>query len=211
MAAKYQDHYGVRFRRDSKTGYYLNSTMRIRAHRFVWEYHNGPIPEGMHIHHKDGDKSNNDISNLEMLTTFDHLSMHMQERVADPEYKARMDQNLHNIRHLTKEWHGSEEGLEWHRQHALNVFRNMKPRQYTCDQCGTEFERTPHGTNRFCSNGCKTKWRREAGFDNIECTCLQCKKPFTKNKYSKSLICSRGCANTMRKYCKDNGLPYPKG
>ena len=33
-------------------------------HRAVWEEHNGPIPEGMVVMFKDGDKTNCDISNL---------------------------------------------------------------------------------------------------------------------------------------------------
>ena len=32
--------------------------------RVIWEQHNGPIPEGMHVCFKDGDKSNLDIENL---------------------------------------------------------------------------------------------------------------------------------------------------
>ena len=38
-----------------------------RLHRAVWEHHNGKIPNGYHVHHKDGDRNNNDISNLELL------------------------------------------------------------------------------------------------------------------------------------------------
>lgn len=45
------------------------------VHRLVWMEHNGPIPEGFHVHHKDGDKTNNEISNLELLSD----SMHARE------------------------------------------------------------------------------------------------------------------------------------
>lgn len=37
-------------------------------HRAVWEEHNGPIPDGMVVIFKDGDKSNCDISNLMLAT-----------------------------------------------------------------------------------------------------------------------------------------------
>jgi hypothetical protein len=37
-------------------------------HRIVWEQHNGPIPKGMHIHHIDGVKTNNNIDNLSLVT-----------------------------------------------------------------------------------------------------------------------------------------------
>lgn len=41
-------------------------------HRAVWISHNGPIPDGHHIHHRDRDKSNNDIGNLECHSPADH-------------------------------------------------------------------------------------------------------------------------------------------
>jgi len=37
-------------------------------HRLVWEEHNGPIPDGMVIHHKNSIKDDNRIENLICLT-----------------------------------------------------------------------------------------------------------------------------------------------
>ena len=59
------------FRRDKKTGYYLNAKTHKRLHVYVWEHFNGKIPRGCEIHHKDFDKSNNEIGNLQMLTKKD--------------------------------------------------------------------------------------------------------------------------------------------
>lgn len=39
-----------------------------KVHRIVWMLFNGPIPEGMEINHIDMNKSNNNISNLELVT-----------------------------------------------------------------------------------------------------------------------------------------------
>ena len=54
----------------SKAGY-----MRIRyngkieyVHRLIWEHVNGPIPKGMHIDHINGNKSDNRIINLRLVT-----------------------------------------------------------------------------------------------------------------------------------------------
>lgn len=40
----------------------------VLKHRWVWESHNGPIPKGCQIHFLDGNRTNCDISNLEMIT-----------------------------------------------------------------------------------------------------------------------------------------------
>ena len=47
-------------------GYYFNSVGPI--HRVIWSHYNGEIPSGCVIHHKDFDKNNNDLSNLQLLT-----------------------------------------------------------------------------------------------------------------------------------------------
>lgn len=43
-----------------------------RVHLLVWENHVGEIPIGMQINHKDGDKTNNKLCNLECVTPSDN-------------------------------------------------------------------------------------------------------------------------------------------
>lgn len=51
--------------------------MRNRSYRKIYEEHHGvKIPKGMHIHHIDGDRNNNDPLNLEMLTPDEHAQRH---------------------------------------------------------------------------------------------------------------------------------------
>lgn len=38
------------------------------VHRLVWETFKGKIPKGYEINHKDHNKANNDLSNLELVT-----------------------------------------------------------------------------------------------------------------------------------------------
>lgn len=49
---------------------------RSYLHRDVWEHHNGPIPAGYDIHHKDGDKANNRIGNLELIDKAEHARLY---------------------------------------------------------------------------------------------------------------------------------------
>lgn len=54
-------------------GYYGRTTGdRGMMHRYVWQHYNGEIPEQHDVHHIDGDKTNNDISNLECLPKSEH-------------------------------------------------------------------------------------------------------------------------------------------
>jgi hypothetical protein len=48
--------------------YYAFSKKRVLCHRYVWELHNGPIPEGMEVDHKNQDKLDNRIENLRLAT-----------------------------------------------------------------------------------------------------------------------------------------------
>jgi len=47
---------------------YVECGRTIQAHRFIWESVHGPIPAGMFINHLNGDKSDNRLDNLELVT-----------------------------------------------------------------------------------------------------------------------------------------------
>lgn len=53
---------------------------RRLEHTLVWEQHHGPVPRGHHVHHRDGDKGNNAIENLELLTNSEHQHLHKGTR-----------------------------------------------------------------------------------------------------------------------------------
>jgi NTP pyrophosphatase (non-canonical NTP hydrolase) len=57
-----------------RNGYYMTSaqydgkTYYFMEHRVIWVWHNGAIPAGLVINHKDYNRANNAIENLELLT-----------------------------------------------------------------------------------------------------------------------------------------------
>ncbi len=52
----------------------------LMEHRVVWEEENGPIPLGHSIHHLNGNKLDNRLENLELLTRGQHSTHHNRHR-----------------------------------------------------------------------------------------------------------------------------------
>lgn len=61
-------------------GYYVTGKASKKLHRVVWEEANGPIPNGYIVHHRDGDKANNELSNLELIEWGAHTALHLNQR-----------------------------------------------------------------------------------------------------------------------------------
>lgn len=192
---------GIKFTRDEKTGYYLNSTIRKRLHRYVWEFYNGPIESGYDIHHIDGDKSNNDISNLAKISRKKHAEIHGDMQSEELIAKKRINMKEKVLPEAIK-WHKSEEGRKWHSKHSLEISKNLKEKMYVCLNCDTHFYKKPYGTNKFCSNKCKSSYRRKLGIDNVEKICENCGGVFIDNKYNKRKYCSKECSKSS----KDNKI-----
>ena len=60
-----------------RTDGYVHVTLgkdRHRLHRIVWEAFNGKIPQGMQIDHINDDKTDNTLSNLQLLTQGENVS-----------------------------------------------------------------------------------------------------------------------------------------
>lgn len=189
---------GLKFRRDKQSGYYFNSTIHKRLHVYVWEFFNGKIPDGYQIHHKDFDKSNNEIENLILLSASDHAKLH-GESWDDERYEKQIKNLNENARPKASEWHGSDAGHEWHKKHYEQMKSRLHQKKiFVCDECGRSFEGVDNGFTRFCSNKCKAAHRRKSGIDNEIRQCEYCGKEFEVNKYAKTRTCSRSCRNKIR-------------
>lgn len=200
MESKHIYFNGEKFTKDEKTGYYLKSKKpRKRLHIYVWEYYNGPVPKGCHIHHKDFNKYNNDISNLVCLTVAEHNRIHAENMTEERREKLRKNMNK-NARPAAIKWHKSEEGREWHRkqyENSLGKYEQEKVEK-ECLVCSAKYMVGKNSAykSKFCSNKCKSKYRRLLGVDNIEKICIGCGRVYKVNKYhTEQKYCSKKCAD----------------
>jgi hypothetical protein len=138
--------------------YYLSQAAVTRErkgakglHVAVWQFHHErTVPRGQIIHHKDHDPFNNTIGNLECVTASEH---HKEHPHRDPQAQK---EHLAAIREMTKAWHRSPEGREWHRQNAANYVR--KPLAAWCVECGEPFTAKQRRA-RYCSALCGNRYR----------------------------------------------------
>ena len=161
---------------------------RFYLHRVVWEDNFGEIPQGYHIHHIDHDRSNNRISNLQCIKGSKHMSEHSKGRKQNPQHHKKMVE-------LAKVWHRSEEGRKWHKEHGIEAYKKRIPIVKNCHQCKNSFDDISRSNRtRFCSNKCKSAWRRKEKLDDIEKECPFCGTRFKTNKYHGSEYCTRSCS-----------------
>lgn len=193
---KFQYFDGKKFVLDEDKGYFKCGT--VYMHRYVWEYHNGPIPEGYEIHHKDLNRANNKIENLECLECCEHKKLHANNRTPEQQewYRNHMNTTVHEA---SKAWHKSEAGSEWHSEH-IKEQRNKGAFKKTliCTNCGKTYVGEKHGPTNFCSNACKSAYRRKIGADLVPAVCVCCGKYFQTSKLRPAKTCSRSCTNRYR-------------
>lgn len=198
MHEKYQYYNGIKFCRDEKTGYYLNSTLRIRMHRYVWLCEKGEIPKGYDVHHKDHDRGNNDISNLELLTKSKHRKTHFEE-MSEQEQQLVRDNMRKKAIPAAIEWHKSQEGRKWHSEMVKKAWKDGslgKKDTFTCEMCGKKFEQIYKPGHKFCSGACQQKYLRK-NQPIVKRICVVCKKEYDCKQNSLSKTCSKHCSNLL--------------
>lgn len=194
---------GEKYIRNSKNKYYFKYTTKNternnckQLHRVVWEYYNGEIPKGFHIHHKDGNIDNNDVENLECLPSHEHLSNHMKKNWKNHEYRKKYNHITfadENRQDKARAWHSSKEGKEWHRQHALKTLLKPKPVKINkCEWCKNEYVEKKIG-QIYCSISCQQK---SSNYKKTK-VCVICNKKFHSTSY-KLLTCSPECKKDLR-------------
>lgn len=193
---------GIRFYPDQR-GYWMakkgpRTERPIRLHVYVWEKFNGPVPKGFHVHHKDRNKDNNEIKNLELMHRTEHLILHG----ADERIKAinRANLNLYS-REAAAAWHKSEIGREVGRKNfevTLRKYVGMKAKK-TCVQCGKEYEcaYVRRNISRYCSPECKAKYKWATRKTNVPQKCIICGADFFGNDKNHVNTCGPKCRRIL--------------
>jgi len=133
-----------------------------KMHRAVWQSAFGDIPSRCHIHHRDGNPSNNSIANLECMDGGEHRTM---ERTREAAGKTEHFSDL--ARERAADWHASDEGRLWHKRHAerSKTWLKWKRVKKDCPVCGDEFDalvRKGGHAGKFCGPNCRaTNSRRK--------------------------------------------------
>lgn len=183
------------------TGRYLASTRKINGerllHRQVWVQHNGPIPDGYVIHHKDHDWRNNDISNLECVEKGDHAKDHIVERWLDEKQAQAFRDGLEKAREAAKAWHSTPEGLDLHRNNGRLAWENRQPVALKCEVCGSDFQAKRAEVAKYCSTACRMSVFYRASFTDTR-KCAHCGNEFAANRHRANRFCSRTCSARAR-------------
>lgn len=159
-------------------------------HRQVYLDHHGPIPDGWHVHHQDHDPFNNAPDNLVVATNSEHLAHHMAGYVADDGQLAHLDR----VRPLASEWHRSDDGRAWHREHGVRTWEGRPLVEHRCQLCGETFE-TRGKINAYCSARCRNWAFEHDPKYMVDATCAECDGPFQWHKHKRvKRFCGRDCA-----------------
>ena len=133
---------GIRYRRRPGRKYfetmrYFNGSYRNETlQQAKWRFFRGDIPDGHHIHHKDGNHDNHALSNLECLPRKKHRAIHTKQ----PAFRKMLSRA------------------------ARKLWQNRTYQQYVCAYCGETFEsrHTDVCAIRYCSHQCGRQARKRA-------------------------------------------------
>ena len=146
-------------------GYFCNRRGEL-LHRAIYIAAHGSILEGNEIHHRDGNKTNNALENLESLTCTEHRRKHNRNGAAGSNKEVRQ-------------------------KVAWEYWQKREPYECICDHCVKPYL-TRATRSRYCSGSCKAAARRKDPDRVPEAVCLLCGGPFLL--YKKALLfCSKEC------------------
>ena len=177
-----------------RSGHLFNT---FSIHRAVWSYYNGEIPIGYDVHHIDGNKVNNELSNLELLNKSEHHKKHWASEGKVKLICAQCGKEFLAHRRIRKGYHtfcSKECGLKW-RGKPKNRTHETK----ICKNCGKEYQGRKGVEQQFCSRECHYEFQRKKKVRIKKCEF--CGNDFlAKHKIQK--FCSAACQGKAQRVSK---------
>ena len=180
------------------TGYYYQSDNKNQPerllHRRIYRDHHGPIPKGMHIHHKNLDWQDNRIENLEQRNASKHSKEHMALRKKVKKLCIVCGKEYRTVVPSRRKYCSSA----CHQRDSYQRYKNV---QEKCPECGKTFMHSKFRAQLCCSRKCANKYRgKEIQKAIVQKTgkCPQCGKEFVFSRFWTQTCCSRKCANGYR-------------
>ena len=146
----YYDWNGTRWYRNRKDHYYRDPSGGVLLHVAIWTNANGPAPDGHVIHHRDHNRDNNSIDNLQALADRDHRRHHLKDN---------------------KRW-ASAQTSEAAKARATQQWADREPTEHRCEHCGSSFWSTGMRA-KFCHANCRAADRRARARERANGTRLQ--------------------------------------
>ena len=150
----------VQFHKDYNTGYWVNNTYKLRLNREKLRLHLGLTKEqmkGYDSHHIDKNKDNNDISNLQLIKSNEHVTIHALAQTHKKikkicEYCGKEYESSSNIAHRQR-FCSQKCQMGYRRANGLNNTEGI------CLNCGKKFiYDKSNSKTKFCSKSCAGKY-----------------------------------------------------
>lgn len=164
-------------------------TYHSLIHRDIWQYYNGEIPKGYFIHHRNKNKVDNDISNLQLVTSSQHKRLHNLSAKRKKYICEYCGKDFLSSCFTPPRFYSSKCNSTWHKENEREI--------RICPFCHKGFSVYRHSRKVYCSRYCANQVTSK---NNIKPTvkrkCAVCGKDFIVPKsHKKQVCCSQTCGS----------------
>ncbi len=173
----------------------------VREHRYIMEQHLGrKLLDDEIVHHINGDKENNNLLNLQLMTNSNHVSLHRRNPEAWCTFCCSVC-NKQFTRLLTQACRNNTPCCSKSCANRLRRDKN-KSKNFVCSVCGKSFKKylsQLKNNSPCCSTKCvKIKLHKST---HTVYLCPICGRNFKRKRttvHTKTPCCSKSCANKYR-------------